>query len=69
MWYLYQGDPANIPGDSWLTVEDCVPVVVSPDKETVYCLAKECGVKVPSSFLITKADLQQEKRLSVMENN
>ena len=29
----------------------------------MYCLAKECGVKVLSSFLITKADLQQEKKI------
>ena len=33
------------------------------DKETAHRLAKECGVKVPSSFLITKTDLQQEKQI------
>ena len=31
-WYLYQGDPANIPGGAWLDAKDCIPVAVSPDK-------------------------------------
>lgn len=31
-WYLYQGDPANIPGRAWLDAKDCIPVAVSPDK-------------------------------------
>ncbi len=123
VWYLYQGDPANIPGDHWLTKEECIPVVVSPDKElhgilllkesgvekisldgalpvlhgrngedgtvqgvlelaeipligcntmssaicmdkeTAHRLAKDCGVKVPSSFLIDKIDSQQERQI------
>lgn len=123
VWYLYQGDPANIPGDHWLTKEECIPVVVSPDKElhgilllkesgvekisldgalpvlhgrngedgtvqgvlelaeipligcntmssaicmdkeTAHRLAKDCGVKVPSSFLIDKIDSQQERKI------
>jgi D-alanine---D-serine ligase len=32
-WYLYQGDPVNILGDSWYNEEECIPAVVSPDKE------------------------------------
>ncbi|WP_330571903.1 D-alanine--D-serine ligase VanG [Petralouisia muris] len=32
-WYLYQGDPVNIQGDSWYNEEECIPAVVSPDKE------------------------------------
>ena len=32
-WYLYQGDPVNIPGDRWYSEKECIPAVVSPDKE------------------------------------
>ena len=120
---MYQGDPVNIPGDHWQTKEECIPVVVSPDKElhgilllkesgvekisldgalpvlhgrngehgtvqgvlelaeipligcntmssaicmdkeTAHRLAKDCGVKVPSSFLIDKIDSQQERQI------
>ena len=31
-WYLYQGDPENIPGDCWQNEADCIPVAASPDK-------------------------------------
>lgn len=31
-WYLYRGELANIPGDSWFTENHCVPVAVSPDR-------------------------------------
>lgn len=33
VWYLYQGEFSNIPGDHWLTEKECIPVVVSPDKD------------------------------------
>lgn len=32
-WYLYQGDPANIPEDRWYSDRECIPAFVSPDKE------------------------------------
>ncbi len=120
MWYLYQGKPENIPQDTWKTEQDCIPVVVSPDKnlhgilllkdngveklpidkalpilhgkngedgtvqgvlelaqipvigcntmssavcmdkETAHRLAKECGVKVPASYTITKVEAQKK---------
>lgn len=116
-WYLYQGETANIPGDNWYSEQECIPVVVSPDKdlhgilvlkeqgiekisldkalpilhgkngedgtvqgvlelaeipvvgcntmssaicmdkETAHRLAKACGVKVPCSRTISKAEL------------
>jgi len=45
-WYLFQGDPADIPGDAWRDEENCIPVAVSPDK-TLHgiLLLKETGVE------------------------
>lgn len=31
-WYLFQGEAADIPRDSWCRQETCIPVAVSPDK-------------------------------------
>lgn len=45
-WYLYQGDPANIPSDSWQGGSLCIPVVASPDKGLHgILLLKEDGVE------------------------
>lgn len=45
-WYLFQGDPADIPQDAWRKEENCIPVAVSPDK-TLHgiLLLKETGVE------------------------
>ncbi len=32
-WFLYKGDSDRIPDDNWYNKEDCVPVIVSPDRE------------------------------------
>lgn len=45
-WYLYQGELSNIPSDHWLVEKDCIPVVVSPDKNLHgILLLKESGVE------------------------
>lgn len=45
-WYLYQGEADKIPGDNWYSEQDCVPVVVSPDKELHgILLLKEQGIE------------------------
>ncbi len=31
-WYLYRGEITHIPGDSWYDEKQCIPVMVSPDK-------------------------------------
>lgn len=48
-WYLYQGDAAAIPNDSWYRKEDCIPAAVSTDKELHgILLMKEEGVETIS---------------------
>lgn len=48
-WYLYQGDPAEIPKDRWQTEETCIPAAVSPDKSLHgILLLKETGVEAVS---------------------
>lgn len=45
-WYLYQGELASIPGDSWLAERECIPVAVSPDRNLHgLLLLKENGVE------------------------
>lgn len=31
-WYLYRGDITHIPGDNWYDEKQCIPTVVSPDR-------------------------------------
>lgn len=31
-WYLYRGDITHIPGDNWYDEKQCIPAVVSPDR-------------------------------------
>ena len=124
-WYLYQGEIAKIPEDNWFNTEDCIPVVVSPDKElhgilllkeqgietlsldgalpilhgkngedgtvqgvlelaeipiigcntmssalcmdkeTAHRLARECGIKVPRSYTISKVEIQKLEQIKV----
>ena len=46
VWYLYQGEHADIPSDNWNKEESCIPVVVSPDR-TLHgiLLLKETGIE------------------------
>lgn len=45
-WYLYQGEYSNIPSDNWQNEAECIPVVVSPDKNLHgILLLKEDGVE------------------------
>ncbi|MCI9136285.1 MAG: D-alanine--D-serine ligase VanG [Lachnospiraceae bacterium] len=32
-WYLYQGNPEEIPSDRWHRKESCIPAAVSPNRE------------------------------------
>jgi len=33
-WHLFTGDPKKIAGDTWVSPEDCMRAVISPDRET-----------------------------------
>lgn len=64
-WYLFQGETADILGDSWCREEICIPVAASPDKGLHGILLLD-GQGTKALPLVAAKDLGQGTRLSTV---